>query len=427
MKATVEELNSVQRRVNITIPGEMVNKAFNKVFAQLQKKARLDGFRPGKAPLSVIKRLYGHQAARDVADALVDDHLYSAINDHQIKIISAPVVELKDVPSMDADYTFAAVVDLMPQVVLGDCYKGVEVAHKEFRFDDNTLQRELKALARRFATTSDLPEETPAALNHLATISHQGWYEGKEQANLKINPTDVALGHGEVLPVLEEGILGMKKGEEKDLTITLPADYGDPTLAGKEVSLHVHLENLKALSVPAIDDQLAKDLHCADLAELKERVTTQLTNHVNQQTERSKREEMFKVLSTKVDFEVPPALVDQTIDSMIQDFSFLKDDDKKKAMRDPSVRKSLAPEAKIKVKNTLVLWQIGKDEGLQVSDEEVIADLKARYSDLANANAEQLKQAVNKVGQQVREGLLLERAMQAALSHAKFVPTVVTL
>jgi trigger factor len=427
MKATVEELNSVQRRVNITIPGEVVTKAFNKVYAQLQKKADLKGFRRGKAPLTVIKRLYSSQAARDVADNLVDSYLYSAINDHKIKLIAAPVIELSTLPALDSEYTFAAVVDLMPEVVLNNCYKGLEIPCKEYRYDDATLEREFKALARRFATTSELHPHTPAAVGHLATISHLGSVDGQEHSGLKVNSADVALGQQEVLPVLEAAIIGMKAGEEKDLDFTLPVDHTDPSLAGKAVTLHLVVEQLKELSIPAIDDQLAKDMQCADLNELRKKVQEQLTAHVNQQTDRSKREELFKALGTMVDFEVPPVLVDQTIDSMIQDFSFLKDDDKKKAKKDASVRKSLAPEAKIKVKNTLILWQIGKDEGLSVSDDEVRAELQKRYRELAGVSATQLDTAMEKIGAQTREGMLLEKAMQCALDLTIFAPTHVTV
>lgn len=427
MKATVEELNSVQRRVSVTVPKEVVTKAFNAVFANLQKKAKLDGFRPGKAPLSIIKRLYGQQAARDVADTLVDNHLYTAIHDHHIKIISAPVVELKDVPTIDCDYSFSAVVDMLPTIRLQGCYKTLNVACNEYQFNEETIERELKAVARRFATTSEIPADSTAALKHLATISHHGTVAGTEHAALQVKSAEVALGSAEVLPALEEAIIGMKIGESKELSFALPDTYGDATLAGKTVDLVVSLEDLKLLNIPAIDDHLAKDMEYENLAELRQKISSQLADHAAKQSARSKREAVFKALAAQLDFEVPPALVDQTIDSMIQEFSFLKDDDKKKAQRDATVRKSLTPEAKTKVKNTLILWQISKDEGLEVSDEEVVAELKRRFAELASASEAQFNKVLTSIGQQTRENLLLEKGMQVALNAAQVTATVVTL
>ncbi len=427
MKATVEELNSVQRRVSITVPSDVVTKAFNKVYAGLQKKARIDGFRPGKAPLTVIKRLYSHQAARDVADVLVDDHLYSAISENQIKVISAPVVEIRDVPSMDSEYSFSAVVDLMPQLVLNACYKGLSLAPKEYSFTETTVDRELKALARRMATASDLAEGVAAAQGHLGTITHHGTVDGVAHPAVEVKSAAIALGEGEVLPMLEAGMLGMKKGESKELAFSLPGDYGDAALAGKAVALTVILEDLKQLSIPVIDDQFAKDMNCADLGELRQKIREQLHQYSAEQEDRSKREEFFKALSTQLDFEVPPVLVDQTIDSMIQEYTFLNDEDKKKAQRDSEVRKSLRAEATTKVKNTLILWQIGKEEAIEVSDSEVHEELLKRYAELAKATSQQLATLMEKVGQQVRESILLEKAMQLALASAICSTTPVVL
>src|SRR6478735_2415192 len=114
MKAHVEEVNTVQRRVRVDLLASDVKNAFDSVYKNLQKKARIKGFRPGKAPLNVIKKFYGNSIAYDVADQLVRTHLFKAIDQESIRPIAAPVLESMDLPSEDKDYTFSALVDVLP-------------------------------------------------------------------------------------------------------------------------------------------------------------------------------------------------------------------------------------------------------------------------------------------------------------------------
>lgn len=422
MKATVEEINSVQRRVKVTIPSEKVNEAFDSAYKKLQKKARIQGFRPGKAPLYLIKKIYGDNVSAEVGENLINHNLFAAINEHGVKPVAPPFVEAEKTPKIDDEYVFSAVVDVMPTVDLEDKYKGIEITCKKFEPAPTALDRELKRIARRQAKSSSLPPQSVAELGHLATISHEAWIDGQSLPDFNVSNVTVALGFEELFKDLEDAILGMQEGQTKEVKITLPPEYGSKELSGKTIDFKVVLNELKKLEVPAIDDDLAKDLNYDSLDQLKEKITVHLNKSAEEMSRRELEQKLLGHLLETVKFEVPPAIVDQVIDSMIADLGISKED-QKKAIKDDELRKSMRQEAKTKAQNTIILLEVIKKENLSVSDDEIKEHISQFTQETSGETQEQRNEKIERTFQSIkdrlRESLLFEKALDFVADVSK--------
>lgn len=417
MKATVEVLNPVQRRVNVEISSEEVNKAFEGAFRKLQQRARVQGFRPGKAPLNVIKKLYGGSVTSEVAESLINTHLFGALNEQTIRPIASPMVEAKDVPAMDKAYAFSAVVDVMPELTFDD-YKGVPVQREAFAVKDETVDRELYMLRRRNAKTRDVEPGQPAAKGMLASISHTAKVDGEDIPNMNVNHMTVLLGEGELFEGLESEILGMTGGAKKKATVKLPESYGDPALAGKDVEFDLTLHEVKHMDLPQLDDEFAKDLDLESADQLK----TQVRASLEQRASEISRQRLEGALLDKVlemhPFEVPPAMVDQVIDSMIGELGFKSEDERKRALQDQELRKGFLEQARRRTQNTLILWHVTQKEKLQVTEDEVKSRVEQTITSMGLSDPRQLPQIRQRLEPRVRENMIFEKAMNFLIDNA---------
>jgi trigger factor len=418
MKSTVEQLNSVQCRVNVEISAQEVNAAFENAFRKLQKKARVQGFRPGKAPINVLRKIYGANVSSEVHESLINQHLFAALNEQTIRPIASPVVETKAVPAQDAEFSFSAVVDVMPKIEI-DGYKGVEVTVEKYAVKDETMQREIDALRRRQARTREVEAGAKAAAGMLATVNHSASLDGVDQPSLRVDDMNVALGQNELYEGLENEILGMGVGETKAARIALPETYGDPELAGKTLDFSITVTALKHLEMPELDDELAKDLEFGSKDELLSRVKEHMQNRADELSRQRLETAILDKLVEANPFEVPPAMVDQVIDSMIDELPHRSQEERQAALRNDEMRKGFRDTAKRRTQNTLVLWHVTQRENLQVTDDEVRERLEET---LAGAGVQDPKQAARlrkNLELRIRENMIFEKAMNFLIDHAQ--------
>lgn len=425
MKALVEEVNTVQRRIKVELSASDVKNAFNSVYRNLQKKARINGFRPGKAPLNVIKKLYSGSVAYDVADQLVRNHLFSAIENESIRPIAAPVLETADLPKEDADYTFSALVDILPSLSV-DGYKNMELTAPALEQGSSDLERELEMIQRRHAKTHEAAEGTAAAAGHVVTISQKASVNGEAFPEFTFEKVPVELGKKYLLPELEEALLGMKVGEEKTLEIVVPEHVHDKSKIGQKAEATLRLDGIMEVSLPEVNDELAKDMGLDSLDALK----TNIQERLKQQAESFRRNQLetaiFEALSTKNSFDVPPSMVDQVIDSMFDEMEFNSDRDRKAAKANPEERKNLRETAKQRAKNTLILSEIIKSEKISVDDSDFdayVRELVAGSGMGQQPDAKLLESVKASLGPHARESLLFKKALDFIINHANITET----
>lgn len=418
MKSNVEQINPVQYRVTVELTSEEVDKAFENAFKKIQRKARVQGFRPGKAPLNVIKKLYGGQVSGEVHENLINTHLFSALNEQTIRPIASPVVDSKEAPALGKAFNFSAIVDILPQLTFDD-YKGVAVTAEAFTVKDETLEREVNSLRRRHAATRPTEPGQPAAVGHLAALSHTAKHDGQAIAQMDVNNMTVALGQNELYEGLEKEILGMTVGQSKTANVALPETFGDPALAGKTLEFNITLNDLKALDIPNFDDEFAKDLDFESADALRDDIRKHLESRAKDMGRQKIETAVLDKILEKNPFEVPPAMVDQVIDSMIQELQFRSDDERARAMKDQSLRQNFLATARRRTQNTLILWHVTQKEQLKVTDDEVRARVDQALSSMGGIDPKQAARFRGNLEPRVRENLIFEKAMDFLIDNAQ--------
>jgi trigger factor len=426
LTTTIEEINSVQRRVKVNLSADLVAKAFDDAYRNVQKKAKLQGFRPGKAPMTVIKKMYGDSVRGEVGERLINKHLFDALKEKKINPIAAPVVENMDLPATDKEFNFTAVVDVMPEITIKD-WKGLSLNADKYEIKPDSMTREVDFLRRRHAKTKSLDSGTKAASGHLAFIGHKVFKDGVLIENMDVEEFPVALGFKEIFQDLENAILGMIVGETKKSTITLPQDYNDPNLAGKAVEFEISLKNLQELALPELTDDFAKDVGFDTVAALQAEITKQLEKRGKQLRRQKLETAIMDELRGRNKFDVPPSMVDQVIDSMIMELNIGDEKEKKKLLRNEDVRKSFRDTAKTKAQNTLILWRIAQDEKLEVTDDRVRAHIVENVPGSEKWEEKKLVDFVNQVKPRVQENLMFELAVEHIISASKLTENTVSL
>jgi trigger factor len=426
LTTTIEEINSVQRRVKVNLSADLVAKAFEDAYRNVQKKAKLQGFRPGKAPMTVIKKLYGDSVRGEVGERLINKHLFDALKEKKINPIATPVVENMDLPATDKEFNFSAVVDVMPEITIKD-WKGLNLKADKYEVKPESMTREVDFLRRRHAKTKNLETGAKASAGHLAYIGHKVYKDGVLIENMDVEEFPVALGFKEIFQDLENAILGMTVGETKKSTITLPADYNDPNLANKSVDFEITLKNLQELALPELSDDFAKDVGFETVAALQSEINKQLEKRGKQLRRQKLETAIMDELRTRNKFEVPPSMVDQVIDSMIMELNIGDEKEKKKLLRNEDVRKSFRDNAKTKAQNTLILWRIAQEEKLEVTDERVRSHIVDNVPGSEKWEEKKLADFVNQVKPRVQENLMFELAVEHIIGQAKLTETTVAL
>ena len=413
MKAQIEEVNSVQRRIKVELSEQDVNNAFDAVYRNLRKKARIRGFRPGKAPLQVLRKFYGNSVAVDVADRLVRDHLFSAIQDQSLQPIAAPVLETAELPSENTEYAFSALIDILPALSV-EGYKGLELTYTPSSVDEAAVERELEMLQRRQSKTKDAAEDATAGDGFIATISQKAKLDGEDFAAFTFEKVPVELGKQYMLQEIEDQVVGMKTGESKEFKLKIPENFHEKDLVGKDVDCTVTVEQLQELILPELNDEFAKDLGLEDLETLKKNIRDGLERQAEQSKRNQLETAMLDQLSEKNDFDVPPSMVDQVIDSMFDEMNFESDEERKQAKKDEQRRKGMRDNAKQRAKNTLILSEIIKAEEIKVTDEDVDEHVRSMLQssgqgdDIEPSVLDSIKKSM---GGQVKESLLFKKAI----------------
>lgn len=418
MKSSVERINSVQRRLTIELPSEIVSQAFTGAWHKLQRSAQIQGFRPGKAPVNLVKKLYGDRVGYEVSEGLIKEHLAAALREHEVSPIETPLLEEAPVAIDGQPYAFKVLVDVLPELDFDD-YRGLIVTVESSDVQDKDVSQEIENIRRSHAKTKNVLDAAAAHDGHLARISMSATLDGQPVEPLQAKSLPVALGHGEWIPELEKLVYGMKPGEDKDATVNFPSNTIVKQLAGKDVNVHIHLEDLKELVMPEIDDEFAKDLGLESASQLRERVQGSLEARLAHQKRQKIEGNILDQILERHKFEVPPSMVERVIDEMIQDIGWPNEQEKKKAMDDSDLRQRFHVPAKRRAQNSLVLWHIAHREKLDVAQDEIDKYIVSAFPQQQAADMDRIVKLRDLVGPRIKERILLSKAMDFLVNQSK--------
>lgn len=319
MKSNVEKVSNLSRKLNIEVPAAAVQTAFQKIFNGIQKEVTIKGFRKGKAPLATVKSLYGDRVKQDVVQDLIQKHYAEALNEHKLEPISYPEFEFAD-PTENKDFSFSAAFDVRPEITLKK-YEGLEVEKEKAEFDAKKIDQVLENIRASRATFEVVAEDRAVKMGDVAVINFEGFMGGQPLENGSGTDHHLELGAKQFIEGFEDGIVGMKKGETKTLSLKFPDPYHSAELAGKPVEFKVTLNQIKAKVLPELTNEFLATLGGpSDLETLKKSIQEDLEQTETKRIEDAFKNRLLKALVKENPVEVPPSLMKEQKASLVEDF-----------------------------------------------------------------------------------------------------------
>ena len=425
MKAELVDVNETRRDLSIEVPSEVVAEAIGHAAAKLGKQARIPGFRPGKVPSNVIRQRFKPQIMQDVAEHLISKAVGDALIEKNVEPIGTP--DIKDLVLEEGKpLTFKASFDVVPSFDPGDL-STIEATEPSRAVEDEAVNQSLEQLRERNARFEAV-EGGSVEAGHTVVVGleRQGTdKEGKTGEVDKHEQVNIELGAPSNPPGFDAEVIGMTPGSSKSFTITYPEDYAIPELAGGKVNYTVNLKEIKKRVVPALDDELAKDLgDFASLEDLRKRIREDLEHEAMHAAERQVRQDVMKQLASRVPFPVPASLVDREIDRRLEDFArrlMEQRIDPRQANIDwNAFREGQRAPATEAVGSAIVLDEIAKREQIEVTEEDMNAELQ-RYADQTGHNLASIRARLQKDGElgRLAAGLRREKAVTHVMSRAQ--------
>jgi trigger factor len=308
MQETVESLGALERRIDLTVPAEAIDKEVQTRLNKLARTVKMPGFRPGKVPLKMIAQTYGAQVHAEVLNDKVGEAFSSAVTAGNLRVAGAPRLEPRTLEGSQ-DLAFSATFEVYPEIALGDL-TGAEIQRATCSVGDAEIDRTLEIMRKQRATYEDV--DRAAADADVATIDFKGTLDGTPFDGGTATDFPFALGQGRMLPEFEAAVAGMRPGESKTFPLTFPADYTAKDLAGKAVQFEVTLKKLQQPVLPPLDPQFAKSLGIADgdVDKMRSEIRTNLEREVASRLRARTKDSVMAALLGSANFDVPRSLVE---------------------------------------------------------------------------------------------------------------------
>jgi trigger factor len=435
MKSEFKDLSETKKNLVVEIPSTVVDAEIDKVSRDYSRAARIPGFRPGKVPPKVVRQRFRDQILHDVAHGLIPRAVDEALRERGVEPVDTP--DIRDVVVEEGQpLKFTATFETVPPIDPGN-YAGITLRQKSVAIEGSAVDQALEQLrerAARYEPVEDRGIETGDSVlvdlvRTAAVPVKQGADEDEdpeEQTDRHENIT-VDIGGRANPPGFDEALSGVSAGDSKTFDVHYPADYSISELAGTTVKYDVTVKAIRKRVVPDLDDELAKDLGEFDSLEaLRARVQTDLEHEATHEGEREMRADLLTQLASRVEFDVPAALVDREIDRRVEEFVRRLIEQQIDPMRTninwEEFRERQKDAASEAVKSALVLDEVARREGISVTEEEVEAEVQ-RYAERSGRSAAAVRARLEKEGalSRLHSGLRREKAVNFLLTKATII------
>ncbi len=385
MQITETVSEGLRREYKVTVGAADLDARLVGKLEEIKPRLSLKGFRPGKAPVSFLKKTYGKSMMGEIVEAAVNEGSQKAVTDNSLKVAFPPRVEpvgdVQQVIDGKADLEFRVLVDLMPDFELGDVSK-IEVERLVSDVTDADVDDAIKRLAEQSRSYTPRAEGEAAQKDDAVTIDFVGRVDGEEFTGGKADDFNLVLGSGQLIPGFEDQLVGVKAGEARDVNVTFPSDYPEEKLAGKDALFAVTVKEVKAADPLVIDDELAKKLGLDTLGTLKDRMRDQLKREYAAASRLHLKRRILDALDAQHSFSLPPTMVEGEFNGIwSQVEAELKREGKTtedEGKSEDELKKEYHDIAERRVRLGLVLARLGEQNGLSVGNDEIQRAIAAR-------------------------------------------------
>ena len=431
MNYTKEMLENDRVKFTVDVDSEQWKAALQEAYVKERGKYQVDGFRKGHAPRAFIERLYGPQVFFDEALDIILPKTYDEILYKETDLFPVDRPEVSITAITDSTLQYTAEVQLKPTVTLG-AYTGIEFQKEKVKVTKEEVSEEINK-ARENAGWWEQVTDRPAQMGDKVKIDYAGSVDGVAFEGGTAADYDLELGSGTFIPGFEDQLVGVKAGEEKDVVVTFPEDYGATELQGKEAVFACKINAVKKEELPALDDEFAKDVsECDTLADYKAEVKARLTREAEDRADREYEDAVVKSVVDGAEVDIPEVMIDNEVEDMIDEFSRrigvqgikLEDYLGYVGMTREQLAAEYKVQAKVSVKTRLVMEEIVKREEMKFEEAELEAKI-AEYAERYGRSADELKkdggsEFMNHVANQVLSEKLMDmlKAENAAAPKA---------
>ena len=373
--ATVKKLNETTYEVTVVKTGDEVKHLKEHVMTHFNG-AKVDGFRPGHVPQNVLEKKYKKEIEDEIVNHIVSDEYAKVVTENNLKPVDN--VNLIKYENEDDKIELVFTIPVLPEIKLGE-YKGIKAEKEKLDITEEKLNEEIERLRANAAKLKEVEEKTAAELNDVVNINFEGFIDGEAFEGGKAEGFDLTLGSKSFIDTFEEQITGHKKGDEFDVNVTFPENYGAANLSGKPALFKVKVNSIKRKEEAELNDDLAKELGYDSLEDLKSKTKENLTKREENRIESDFRNKVVEKVVENVSVEVPEQLVQKEIQYRMSEFA------QQLQMQGMSIgqyfemtgqnaekmRETLKESAEKSIKAQLVLDEIAKVENISATDEDV--------------------------------------------------------
>ncbi len=382
MQVSVETTSGLERQLTITVPAERIDQDVDKLVAQQARTRRLDGFRPGKVPPKVIKRMFGSAIRQDVLGQVVQETFYSAVEQEKLQPAGGPSIEFKN-DKEGEDLQYVATFEVYPEIELKDL-AGVELEKQTAEITDADLDKMIETLQKQQADWTEV--DRAAAEGDRVKIDFEGFIDGEAFEGGKAEGHDLVLGSGAMIPGFEAGLEGKKAGEEFDLEVSFPEDYHAENLKGKAAVFKTKVQSVSAQELPELNEEFFSrfGIEEKELDGFKAEVRKNMERELKQALKMKLKDQVFTQLLKVNAIDVPAALIDSEIDNLrrqaIQQFGG------QDANIDPNMlpKEMFEDQAKRRVSVGLLVQEVVKTAELEANEDrvrETVEEMASTYQD----------------------------------------------
>jgi trigger factor len=394
MQVTVKDVSTVKKILSIEVPEKDVVQELDNAYKTLKKNAKIKGFRPGKAPRSVLERYYKQDVHNDVTSKLLQDSFIAALKETELSIVGQPQL---DPPSLDekGPYKYEATVEVKPE--LGELdFKGLKLQKNLYEVSDEEIDTQLKLLQKNLAKREPITEERPVQEDDFVSIDYQGFKDGQPFVETqKTKNFTMKVGAGSILKEFDEQIIGMQPGASREIQVKFPEDYFNDKLANHEITFQTTVNEIREEKLPEIDDEFAKELgQYENLDAVKKAITDNLQQGYDKRVEHELNEQIFEALIAKTEFELPESMVEYELEGIVEEaersFAYYNKSMEEAGLSKEKLSEQYRGTAEKQVRRHLILGQIVDQEKLTLAD----GELEKGFEEIAasvNQPAEQIR------------------------------------
>ena len=415
MQVSVETLSDLERRVTVQVPAAKVEKEIDDRLQSLSRRVKVDGFRPGKVPLKLVKKIYGDQVRYEAISELVQHTLHEALVQEKLNPLGGPKVEPKNLEE-GQDLEYSATFEVMPEFEPTG-FESIQVERPTAEVTEQDIDAMIENLRQQRKTWA--PVEQPAGEGHRVRIDFEGKIDGQTMAGGKGENANLVLGEGSMLKDFEAGIAGLTTGAETEFDLTFPEDYHAQEIAGKTARFWVKINSVEEASLPEVDDAFAAsfDIHEEGIAGLRRSLRENMERELLDGIKTAVKRQVMQGLLEANTVPTPQALVELEIESLARQLPFPEDakDEKSQQLK----IQLFEAEARRRVALGMLISQLATSQGITVDEGRIRNQLESLASTYQEPEEvirwyEKTPQALESVRASVLEDQIVEWLLERA-------------